>query len=1065
MITILSVDDEPALLDIGRIFLERSGEFRVITATSGREALSVIGSDTFDAVVSDYQMPGMDGIAPLKEIRARSPDLPYILFTGKGREEVVIEAIDNGADFYVQKGGDPKAQFVELEHKIRQAIRRRRSEEDLKKSEERFRSLIQNATDIITILDAEGAIIYSSPSFFRLLGFPTGSELGRPAMEFIHPGDREAVGRDLQDVYLRKNRMIPTQHRILTAGGGFICAESVGANMLDIPGVNGVVITSRDTTARIKKETELKAACDLLAASEEKLRQNLEQLVKSQEEVRILAQFPARNPHPVMRVGNGGVLRYANPAADRILHAWGISQGDVVPAFLRERVDETIRDGAPIQFSATIDGAGYHVTAAAVPKEPVAHVYFLDITDRKRAEEAIERRNEEISAAYQQLSATDLELRDNYRLLVEKQRVIEENEEKYRNLFEAESDAIFLIDNTRGTILEANTAASLLYGYSHDNLLGKKNTDLSAEPEKTLAFIRETPIEFGRVVTVPLRWHRKQDGTVFPVEIAARFFSWQGRPSHIAAIRDITDRQKSDDDRRCRADHAVRYQKALVQLATSDTSTLRLALNRITETGSETLGVGRAGIWFMSAEADALVCRDQFIRSTGTHGSGQEMLLSAFPDYFSALQDNRAIVVPDVLADERVHRFMEVCKDACDVRSMLHVPVRSGKDIIGVLCFEETGRPHEWDIEGQDFAGALADYLAVVLEQARRRLLEKDLKKSEEKYRAVVDRANDGIAIVQGGAVVFSNPKAAAIFGYSPQEIIGTPFVERVSPADRALVQERYARRKAGENVPPVYEITMIDRTGRPVAVELNAGIIMFEGRPADLVYIRDISDRKRSEQAIRLANQKLNLLSSITRHDILNKLTIAIGYLELAKMTHDREKLEDFIRKIDATLQVMEEQIQFTRDYQDMGVKEPEWQDAAAVFIRAVSQLDCGSIAVENNLAGLSVFADPLLSKVLYNIIDNALRYGETVTHITAGYTVSGSGAVITIGDDGIGISVKDKGKIFDKGVGHHTGLGLFLVKEILSLTGIDIVETGFPGKGALFEIHVPEGKFRTGQ
>ncbi|MBN1547570.1 MAG: PAS domain S-box protein [Syntrophaceae bacterium] len=123
---------------------------------------------------------------------------------------------------------------------------------------------------------------------------------------------------------------------------------------------------------------------------------------------------------------------------------------------------------------------------------------------------------------------------------------LRESEDRYRQLFESESDAIFLIDNETGRILEANQAASDLYGYSREELLTKINEDLSAEPDQTQHVTHSTPIIQDRVVLVPLRFHRKQNGTVFPVEITGRFFNWQGRPVHIAAIRDITERRQAE---------------------------------------------------------------------------------------------------------------------------------------------------------------------------------------------------------------------------------------------------------------------------------------------------------------------------------------------------------------------------------------------------------------------------------------------------------------------------------------------------------------------------------------
>ena len=112
-------------------FWNRSNDFSVDTDTSAQHALHSIGEQTYDAIISDYQMPEMDGIALLKAVRSSYGNIPFILFTGRGREEVVIEAINNGADFYLQKGGDPTAQFAELAHKIRQAMARRQAENSL----------------------------------------------------------------------------------------------------------------------------------------------------------------------------------------------------------------------------------------------------------------------------------------------------------------------------------------------------------------------------------------------------------------------------------------------------------------------------------------------------------------------------------------------------------------------------------------------------------------------------------------------------------------------------------------------------------------------------------------------------------------------------------------------------------------------------------------------------------------------------------------------------------------------------------------------------------------------
>jgi len=121
VLSVLYVDDEPVLLNVCKIYLERRPDISVSVASSVENALKLIETSSFDVIVSDYQMPGTDGIGFLKILKEKRCAVPFILFTGRGREEVMREALESGAMFYLQKGGDPWSRFTELEHKIREA--------------------------------------------------------------------------------------------------------------------------------------------------------------------------------------------------------------------------------------------------------------------------------------------------------------------------------------------------------------------------------------------------------------------------------------------------------------------------------------------------------------------------------------------------------------------------------------------------------------------------------------------------------------------------------------------------------------------------------------------------------------------------------------------------------------------------------------------------------------------------------------------------------------------------------------------------------------------------------
>jgi PAS domain S-box-containing protein len=156
---ILYVDDEPGLLELGKIFLEMNPKVNVDTATGPHEALKLMEEKRYSVVVSDYQMPDMDGIQFLKKLRAEGEDVPFIIFTGKGREEVVIEALNNGADFYLQKGGDARSQFAELWNMVRHVIDRRDSENELNASRCLMDATIDSIPDIVGILNTDCEVL------------------------------------------------------------------------------------------------------------------------------------------------------------------------------------------------------------------------------------------------------------------------------------------------------------------------------------------------------------------------------------------------------------------------------------------------------------------------------------------------------------------------------------------------------------------------------------------------------------------------------------------------------------------------------------------------------------------------------------------------------------------------------------------------------------------------------------------------------------------------------------------------------------------------------------------
>jgi PAS domain S-box-containing protein len=593
MIKVLLVDDEQSLLELTKIFMERDGKVSVDTATSSELALSMMLNNKYDAIVADYQMPETNGLGLLKMLRGKKNNIPFILFTGKGREDVVIEALNNGADYYLQKGGDPKTQFAELMHMIDEAIEKRRVNMAYSESEERYRAMFENTGAGTLMIENDMTISLANAKFESLSGYTKKEVIGRKWTEFV---SKEELPR------------LAAYHR-----------------------------------QRRKDET------------------------------------------------------FSPRTYDVELHD---------------------RYGNLRMFNATV---------SIIPGTTKSVASFIDVTDRIQAEKAAR-----------------------------------ESERFMNSVFSSIQDGISILD-------------------------------------KELNVIQVNP--------TMERWY-----------------------AHNMPI------------------------------------------------------VGRK-------------CHEAY------HGRDQP----------------------------------------CAVCPTLQT-LRTGK--VAVEVVPKVG-PKE---------------------------------------------------VVVGWLELYSFPRI------------------------------------------------------NPVSGELE-GVIE---------YVRDVSERKHYEDALKQANEKLNLMGSVTRHDALNQLGVLVGWLSIAMdITKDKDLLE-YLKKSNDAANMIRSQLEFTADYQEMGVRGPVWMSVEAALNRGVAGLRFGDVTLTHDLKGIEIYVDPMIDKVFHNLADNSLRHGGKLSRIDIGHGRSGESLMILFSDDGQGVPKDEKDKIFTHGHGKHTGYGLYMVREILGITGITISETGEPEKGARFVILVPPLKFK---
>ena len=358
--------------------------------------------------------------------------------------------------------------------------------------------------------------------------------------------------------------------------------------------------------------------------------------------------------------------------------------------------------------------------------------------------------------------------------------------------------------------------------------------------------------------------------------------------------------------------------------------------------------------------------------------------------------------------------------------------------------------------------GAVLSFLDIT----ERKLMERTLRENETKYRSMIDNARDLIFMHrmessgQFGTFLDVNARACQVLGYSREELLQMSPLELNAPESRDVEPERVS--KLAEQGKATFEATLMRKDGSTIIMEMNVATFDLEGVRMAITLARDISDRKRAEQALQQANAKLGIMNTITRHDITNQMMVVNGFLELCRQREKDPDLAAYLDKMSRAAANVQEQIAFSKDYQELGIQAPVWVSLGHLTASSFDMLHPSGVVLEDTTNGVEVLADPLIEKVPYNLIDNSMRHGGHVTHIKIRSEQVGDSLLLAYEDDGVGISAEDRKHLFKKGFGKNTGYGLFLMREILAITGIRIVENGQPGKSVRFEMLVPPGVWR---
>ncbi len=797
---VLFVDDEKGLLDQSKIFLEREDErLEVDTSISAEKALTKFENNDYDVIVSDYQMPDMNGLEFLKAIRKdKDSDIPFIIFTGKGREEVAIEALNIGADRYIQKGGDMKSQYGVLAKTVKQEVKRKKSEEEVQK----FSTMVTNSSEAIICTDEDLNINFVNESAEEMFGYSQEEIIGKSLgmlnaeskIENLQEKILESISSNgtYKDVHLNEKK----------DGDLFYCEMKISPLSDEKDSLKGYVASQRDITERKKAEEQVEHLNSLLKAI-----RNVNHLIMQSDDLEEIMQNASE-----YLVGARSYLGCTIGLLDE-------ESREISPVIERGKTKDLP------EWCITEDGVNDAPLGIekAIEKDEIKVLEFKDRPDSGFTEKAefektisvpMKKRDETIGIMYIGLDkhvnideeekqllkdvANDLAFA---REKIKAERKLKENEQKYRTLVETTGDLIFIHDK-KGDIEFVNKSGLEFSGYTEDEILGKNIMEfLPKEELESLLQRKEKRVKKGNKDRQHFEtaFINKDEERVDVDVQSTPFFENDEFKGELVVARDVTERKEREKELK-------RYKKIFEEL--SDPVMLQ-------DSEGKYIQINEAVSDYAGIPKEELIGKDE------SEFMGES-------SYQKIVEKKNEVIEKE----QSVEYEMEVDHEDKDE------------------CHIKTSRFPFYDTDDN-----LMGTVAICIDITEQKKKEEKRRIAELKYRNLFDKLADALFLEDtDGNILEVNDAACELLGYSQEELEGMTVEEIVPEEKEIFLPEKRDQLSFEEGR---LETINVSKDGTRIPVELQGAMIEIDGEKRILVSLRDIRERKEIEEELRESEKR----------------------------------------------------------------------------------------------------------------------------------------------------------------------------------------------------------------